>query len=119
MPSEDQNQLGEQIAKAKAERAERDGTEKAKQAESARSMSAGAHALRYSVEFGASIFVGGAMGYAIDHFAGTAPWGLLIMGAFGLAAGVRNMVRAYHQLNADAQRQMQSHENGSETGDNG
>ena len=40
-------------------------------------------------------------------FAGTKPWGLLIMGAFGFAAGTRAIIRAYHELNAQALKQTQ------------
>ncbi len=101
--------LGERIAKAQAERSAREAEKKRSQDLSAGSVSAGAHALRYGVEFVASVFVGGFIGYWIDHFADTAPWGLLIMGAFGFAAGIRAIVRAYRQLNAEGMKYAAEH----------
>ena len=94
--------LGDRIAQAKATREAREAKLKRDQASSDGTVSAGAHALRYGAEFGASVFVGGLIGYWIDVFAGTKPWGLLIMGAFGFAAGIRAIVRAYKELNARA-----------------
>ena len=70
-----------------------------KQAESA--VNAGGMALRYGAEFGASVFVGLLLGLGIDKFFGTAPWGLLIMLGFGLAAAVLGVIRAYRQINAE------------------
>ena len=70
-----------------------------KQAESA--VNAGGLALRYGAEFGASVFVGLLLGLGIDKIFGTAPWGLLIMLGFGLAAAVLGVIRAYRQINAE------------------
>jgi ATP synthase protein I len=33
------------------------------------------------------------LGWVIDHFAGTSPWGLLVMMAFGIFVAFRNIVR--------------------------
>ena len=97
MSSEGPDGLGDEIARARAARAEREATkQKAARADDG-SISAGAYALRYGAEFG----------YWIDVFAGTKPWGLLIMGAFGFAAGTRAIIRAYKELNAQALKQTQ------------
>ncbi|RMF84829.1 MAG: AtpZ/AtpI family protein, partial [Nitrospirae bacterium] len=40
-----------------------------------------------------AVLLGLAMGRAVDHWFGTAPWGLLFFLACGLAAGVRNVYR--------------------------
>jgi len=69
-----------------------------KQAESA--VNAGGMALRYGAEFGANVFVGLLIGLGIDKLFNTAPWGLLIMLGFGLAAGILGVIRAYKQINA-------------------
>lgn len=38
--------------------------------------------------------VGGVfLGWVIDHFAGTAPWGLLVMMFFGIIVAFRNIIR--------------------------
>ncbi len=105
MSSEGPDGLGEEIAKARAARAEREAIKHRLADAEEGNQSAGAYALRFGAEFGASIFVGGFMGYWIDVFAGTKPWGLLIMGAFGFAAGIRAIIRAYHELNARALKQ--------------
>jgi ATP synthase protein I len=107
MSSEGPNGLGEEIAKARAARAEREATKQAATRADDGNISAGAYALRYGAEFGTSVFVGGFIGYWIDVFAGTKPWGLLIMGAFGFAAGIRAIIRAYKELNALALKQTQ------------
>lgn len=57
-------------------------------------------ALRFGGEFGAAIIVGALLGYGIDQFAPTSPWGLLIGLMLGFAAGIANIVRvarAYSQ----------------------
>ena len=88
--------LAERIARAKS--AQEQAEKKARQHESAAGVSAGAMALRYGAEFGASVFVGIMMGPGIDHFFGTEPWGLLIMLCFGIAAGIPGVIRAYKEL---------------------
>jgi ATP synthase protein I len=50
-------------------------------------------ALRFGGEFGAAILVGSLIGFAIDHFLHTQPWGLVIGLGLGFAAGVMNVVR--------------------------
>ncbi|HPF23761.1 MAG: AtpZ/AtpI family protein [Hyphomonas sp.] len=103
MSSEGPNDLGDRIAKAKAAREAREAAKRrADQADGA-SLSAGSYALRYGAEFVANVFVGGFFGFWIDKFAETKPWGLLIGGAFGFAAGIRAIMRAYRELNARAQ----------------
>lgn len=53
-----------------------------------------AKALRLSSEFVAGIVVGGMIGWAIDHFAGTTPWGLMVFLLLGFGAGTLNAIRA-------------------------
>ncbi|KCZ93323.1 AtpZ/AtpI family protein [Hyphomonas johnsonii] len=107
MSSEGPDDLGDEIARARATLAEREATKQKATKANDGSISAGAYALRYGAEFGASIFIGGLIGYWIDVFAGTKPWALLAFGAFGFAAGVRAMMRAYKELNAQALKQTQ------------
>lgn len=102
MPNEQPEDLGEQIARAQAAREAKEAAKRKGGIDGAGNVSAGAYALRFGVEIVACVFVGGFMGYWIDRFAGTAPWGLLVVGALGIAAGIRGMVRAYHELNAAA-----------------
>jgi len=103
MSSEGPNDLGERIAKAKAAREARETEKQRKTKSDDGSLSAGAYALRYGAEFVANVFVGGFFGFWIDKFAGSEPWGLLIGGTLGFAAGIRAIMRAYKELNARAQ----------------
>ncbi len=48
--------------------------------------------LKYASEFTAAVLVGAFLGYGVDHFVGTAPWGLLSGLLLGFCAGVRNIV---------------------------
>lgn len=103
MPSRQPDDLGERIARAQAERDAKVSAKRRKEASDEGSTSAGAYALRFGTEFVASVFVGGFIGFWIDKAAGTEPWGLLIAGTLGLAAGIRAIVRAYGVLSAQAQ----------------
>jgi len=40
-----------------------------------------------------SVVAGGLMGYGVDHWLRTGPFGLLIGGALGFAAGIRELLR--------------------------
>jgi len=51
-------------------------------------------ALRLSSEFIAGVGVGAVLGWVIDHFAGTSPWGLIIFLLLGFGAGVLNVLRS-------------------------
>lgn len=92
--------LSDQIAKARSEHAAK--TAPKRRGVDTEANAAGALALRYGAEFGASVFVGIVFGLLTDHFFGTKPWGLLIWLGFGLTAGILNVVRAYRQLTAAA-----------------
>ncbi|MEM7329699.1 MAG: AtpZ/AtpI family protein [Pseudomonadota bacterium] len=96
MNDPENSDLAERIARAKS--AQEKLEKKKRQEDASAGVSAGAMALRYGAEFGASVFVGIMIGLGIDHFFGTAPWGLLIMLCFGLAAGILGVIRAYKEL---------------------
>lgn len=49
---------------------------------------------RFSAEFVSGVLAGGLIGWALDHFAGTRPWGLIIFLPLGFATGVYNLVRS-------------------------
>ena len=51
-------------------------------------------AFRLSSEFIAGIVGGGAIGWVIDRFLGTSPWGLIVFFLLGFAAGILNVLRA-------------------------
>ena len=59
--------------------------------ESRRGMALG---LKISSEFIAAIAVGAMLGYLLDRFAGTGPWGMIVLLLLGFCAGVLNVLRA-------------------------
>lgn len=68
-------------------------------AEGARPQSPASLALRYGGEFGAAIIVGALIGYGVDYFLPTDPWGLVVGFVLGFAAGVVNVVRVAQSYN--------------------
>ncbi|MEL7130114.1 MAG: AtpZ/AtpI family protein [Pseudomonadota bacterium] len=98
MSDQEPEDLGERIRRAQAAR---DAKAKSQEKAPDSAANAGALALRYGAEMAACVGVGLVLGLMIDNFLGTQPWGLLIMLAFGLAAGVLGVIRAYQQINAD------------------
>ncbi len=51
-------------------------------------------ALKLSSEFIAGIAVGVGLGWLVDRFAGTSPWGLIVFLLLGFGAGVLNVLRS-------------------------
>jgi ATP synthase protein I len=52
-----------------------------------------ASAMELPYAFVGCVVVGGAIGYFLDRWLKTAPFGMLILGAIGFAAGVREILR--------------------------
>ena len=57
-------------------------------------VSAFARGLRLSSELVAGVLVGAGIGWLIDSWLGTTPWGLTVFLLLGFAAGVLNVMRA-------------------------
>lgn len=53
-----------------------------------------AQAMKLSSEFIAGIVVGALIGWFIDRYAGTSPWGLVVFLLLGFAAGTLNVLRS-------------------------
>lgn len=51
-------------------------------------------AMKLSSEFISAVIVGAMLGYLLDHFAGTSPWGMIILLLLGFCAGVLNVLRS-------------------------
>lgn len=51
-------------------------------------------AVKLSSEFIAAVFVGAVIGYLIDKYVGSAPWGMIVFLLLGFAAGVLNVLRS-------------------------
>ncbi|WP_134494405.1 AtpZ/AtpI family protein [Microvirga pakistanensis] len=56
--------------------------------------SAMGQAFRLSAEFVAGVVAGGVIGWLVDYFAGTSPWGLIVCLILGFCAGMLNLMRA-------------------------
>jgi ATP synthase protein I len=59
-------------------------------------------AFRLGSEFVAGVLVGAGLGWMLDRFAGTSPWGLIGLLLLGFVAGVFNVVRAAGEMSAKA-----------------
>lgn len=55
-------------------------------------------AIKMSSEFISAVIVGAMIGYVLDRFAGTAPWGMIFFLMLGFVAGVVNILRATGQV---------------------
>ena len=56
--------------------------------------SALARGLRLSSELVAGVVVGAVIGWALDYFVGTTPWGMIVFLLLGFVAGVFNVMRS-------------------------
>ena len=70
--------------------ASRDG----KDAQNPSSKTSFGNAIKLSSEFVAAIVVGVGIGWVLDYWAGTKPWGLIVFLFLGFAAGVLNVMRS-------------------------
>jgi ATP synthase protein I len=90
---ERRNRLSDQLAKALPSE---DGKEQA-----ANSNQKGySQALKLSSEFIAAVIVGVMIGYLLDYFLSTKPWGLIVFLLLGFCAGVLNVLRTAGVVNS-------------------
>ena len=59
-------------------------------------------AFRFATELVVAVGVGAGLGWVLDHFLHTKPIFLVVMFLLGAAAGIRNVMRAAKELNAQA-----------------
>jgi ATP synthase protein I len=53
-----------------------------------------ARGFRLSTELVAGVAVGAGLGWLLDKWLGTTPWGMIVLLMFGFAAGILNVMRA-------------------------
>lgn len=97
MADDQKGSLEDRLKRLDAELADKrkaDGAEDAAEARAAASRSGYAVAMKLSSEFVAAVIVGALLGYLLDHFAGTGPWGMIVFLLLGFSAGVLNVMRA-------------------------
>lgn len=58
-----------------------------------RDMTGFGKAMRLSADFIAGVVVGGGLGWAVDKWLGTMPWGMIVLLLLGFCAGVLNVMR--------------------------
>jgi ATP synthase protein I len=64
--------------------------------------SAGSIAFRFGTEFAIAVLFGAGLGWLLDHFLHTTPIFIVVMFVLGAAAGIRNVMQAAKELNAEA-----------------
>ena len=89
--SEELRKLGERVKSAKA----------AHEPEIDENKSSWAVGVNYASAFVGSVVVAGGVGYSIDHFANTKPWGLMAGIIIGFIAGTRSIVQMAQKMNAE------------------
>ena len=92
------NELSELSAKLDAARARREGPK----AEDRPDNSLLGMAWKLSTELLASVLVGFLLGYGVDAFLGTGPWGVLVGLGLGIAAGFMSVFRTAAAMDAKA-----------------
>lgn len=96
---EEDRKLEERLSSLEKKLSERrDGQKVDAGASSKSGLSGFGNALRLSSEFIAAILVGALIGYLIDTFAGTSPWGMIFFLLLGFVAGVVNVLRASGEM---------------------
>ncbi|NTE85524.1 AtpZ/AtpI family protein [Agrobacterium rubi] len=87
---ERRKRLANELAKVRAE----DDAEARTEQNAAETRKGFAMAIKLSSEFIAAVIVGAMLGYLLDHFAGTSPWGMIVLLLLGFCAGVLNVLRS-------------------------
>jgi ATP synthase protein I len=90
---ERKNRLEDRLAKAQVGSDEENGA-------AAESRKGYSQALKLSSEFIAAVIVGAMIGYLLDYFLPTKPWGLIVFLLLGFCAGVLNVLRTAGVVNS-------------------
>jgi ATP synthase protein I len=85
-------ELGRKIREAQEKQARQEGKNLADG--SLQAKEGGASALRVATDLVAALFVGGLLGYGIDHWLGTKPWGMVVFLFVGFGAGFMNLYKS-------------------------
>ncbi len=56
---------------------------------------------RFSADFVSGVLAGALIGWLVDRFAGTRPWGLIVFLLLGFATGIYNLVRSAQRANRE------------------
>jgi ATP synthase protein I len=86
--------LGERLQQNKTGRDDEAGSSRGQGSSSGSNASALARGFRLSTELVAGVLVGAFIGWALDRWLGSSPWGMFVFLMLGFAAGVVNVIRA-------------------------
>ncbi len=64
-------------------------------------------AFRLGTEMTVATLMGAGMGYGVDHFFGTKPWGIVAGVVFGGAAGMLNVYRAAQAMTKELEEELE------------
>ncbi|CAN7184725.1 AtpZ/AtpI family protein [Neorhizobium tomejilense] len=109
---ERRRRLSAKLAERKAE----DDAEARRDAQSEESRKGMALGFKISSEFISAIAVGAILGYALDYYVGTSPWGMIILLLLGFCAGVLNVLRSVGKVAQPPALQKRSDGDGKEGG---
>ena len=56
---------------------------------------------RFSADFVSGVLAGALIGWLLDRFAGTRPWGLIVFLLLGFATGIYNLVKSAQRANRE------------------
>src|SRR5260370_31731729 len=91
--------LGERIDKAQAERVRRQPAAISDRSALQQGLGLG---FRIGIELMVAVGVATGLGWAIDHWIGTRPWGMIVLFFLGVAAGMLNVYRAVAGISTPA-----------------
>jgi ATP synthase protein I len=97
-PTDPLARLGEEIDKARAQRVQRQPVA-ADRANLQQGLGLG---FRIGIELVVAVAVASGLGWAIDHWLGTRPWGMIVLFFLGVAAGMLNVYRAVNRISGAA-----------------
>ncbi|WP_117190819.1 AtpZ/AtpI family protein [Rhizobium terrae] len=104
---ERRKRLSAELAGRKAE----DAAEAKRDAQSEESRKGMALGFKISSEFISAVAVGAILGFLLDRFAGTSPWGMIVLLLLGFCAGVLNVLRAVGMVAASPFSQQAARDN--------
>ena len=104
-PDADRRRIDELDSRLRAQREKADKTEVKPPQMAGVSHRQTAVAYRVMVDMIAGLLVGGFLGYWLDRWLGTAPWGLVALLVLGFVAGANNAWRTIRSFQADAEKE--------------
>ncbi|MEM8795151.1 MAG: AtpZ/AtpI family protein [Pseudomonadota bacterium] len=87
------NDMGRRLDQLNTQLQARENAAKAERAKATQDNRGMAYGLKIASEFVSAVLVGSAIGWVLDYYVGTTPFGLIVFLMLGFAAGVVNVMR--------------------------